>query len=232
MRELPKELLLAEGVSAGYHGYPVVRDLSLKVRVGEVVALLGPNGAGKTTTLLTLAGYLKPIAGEIVFDGRPGSAPLHARARAGLAFVPEQRALFVRLTARDNLRVAGCKVKHALELFPELGPLLKQKAGQLSGGEQQMLALARALGRSPRLVLVDELSLGLAPLVVRRLLQALRQAADQEGVGVLLVEQHVHQALEIADFVYVLDRGAITLSGSAAEVGPRLRQEDALYAIH
>jgi branched-chain amino acid transport system ATP-binding protein len=217
-------LLEARELSAGYHGNPVVRNLNLSVSAGQVVTLLGANGAGKSTTLLTLVGELDALGGEVVFLGKPTNAPLHLRARAGLAFVPEHRALFTRHTARDNLRVAGCDIDHALGLFPELEPLLPRLAGQLSGGEQQMLAIARALGNSPRVVLIDEMSLGLAPKIVARLLQALRHAADVDGVGVLLVEQHVYQALEVADQVYVLKRGEVSLSGSAAELGPKIKQ--------
>jgi branched-chain amino acid transport system ATP-binding protein len=221
-------LLSARGLGAGYHGHPIVADLDLEVARGEVVALLGPNGAGKSTTLLTLAGHLRPLAGEVWFDGSVTKAPLHARARGGLAFVPEGRTVFRRLTTAQNLRVGRGDAEIALEVFPELRPLLKRSAGLLSGGEQQMLTLGRALGRRPKLLLADELSLGLAPLVVVRLLEAVRRVAKEDGVGVLLVEQHVQQALRYADRVYVMRRGEIVLSGSVEEVKPRL--EDAYLA--
>jgi branched-chain amino acid transport system ATP-binding protein len=218
-------LLEAKAVDAGYHGHPIVQGLDLRVDAGQVVALLGPNGAGKTTTLLTLAGELKPLGGEVWLDGRKTKAPLHIRARNGLAFVTEQRSVFSQLSTAENLRVGRCDGDRALELFPELEPLLRRRGGLLSGGEQQMLTLARALARRPRLLLADELSLGLAPLVVARLLRAVREAADEDGVGVLLVEQHVKQALRIADRVHVMRRGRIVLQGSVEDVRDRL--EDA-----
>jgi branched-chain amino acid transport system ATP-binding protein len=222
-------LLEARGLSAGYHEHPVVNELDLVVNAGEVVALLGPNGAGKTTTLMTLAGQLALLGGEISFDGSTSRQPLHRRAKRGLALVTEKRSVFMRLSTADNLRVGRCDVDRAVTLFPELKPLMRRLAGQLSGGEQQMLTLARALARSPKLLLADELSLGLAPLVVTRLLQAVRRAADEDGVGVLLVEQHVHQALRYADRAYVINRGRIVLSGTAAEIAPNL---EAAYLAH
>jgi ABC-type branched-subunit amino acid transport system ATPase component len=221
-------LLQATGLSAGYNGQPVVRDLDVEVQPGEVVALFGPNGAGKTTTLLTLAGELAPIAGEVMMDGKPAPSALHRRARNGLSFVTEERSVFMEMTVDENLRVARVDKARALELFPELEPLMNRRAGLLSGGEQQMLTLGRALARRPRLLLVDELSLGLAPLIVRRLLQALRTAADG-GVGVLLVEQHVDQALKQADRVYVMERGLVILKGPKSEVADRVHEIEASY---
>jgi branched-chain amino acid transport system ATP-binding protein len=224
-----ERLIECRGLSAGYGAMAVVRDLDLHVDAGEVVALLGPNGAGKTTTLLTLGGELAPLAGEVRFRGEPTRAPLHARCRAGMSFLTEERSVIMGLTARENLRLAGVDPAVAVELFPELGPLLKRSAGLLSGGEQQMLSLARALGRSPRVLLADELSLGLAPLVVDRLLTALRRAADESGVGVLLVEQHVRRALRCADRVYVMERGRVALAGPVAEVRDQLGDIEAAY---
>jgi branched-chain amino acid transport system ATP-binding protein len=207
----------------------IVRELDLKVDAGEVVALIGPNGAGKTTTLLTLAGELPPISGEVTFLGAPTKAPLFRRARRGLGFVTEERSVFMRLSTADNLRLARVSRSDAVGLFPELEPLMRRTAGLLSGGEQQMLTLARALARKPALLLADELSLGLAPLVVRRLLQAVRRVATERSMGVLLVEQHVRQALEIADRVYVMQRGRIALSGTVDEVRGRLDEVEATY---
>ena len=221
-------LVEAEGLEAGYGSVVVVRDLDLRVNAGEVVALLGPNGAGKSTTLLTLSGDLPPLGGTVRWSGAATKAPLHARARRGLSLVTEERSVFMGLTARENLRV-GCRdIEPALELFPELRARLDVRAGLLSGGEQQMLTLARALARRPTLLLADELSLGLAPLVVRRLLGAVRAAADQ-GVGVLLVEQHVSKVLQIADRVYVLRRGRVRMSGTAAELRGRLGEIETSY---
>jgi branched-chain amino acid transport system ATP-binding protein len=217
-------LLKTEALAAGYQGNPVVRDLNIEVNPGEVVAILGSNGAGKTTTLMTISGRIKPISGKVWFNGEEENAPLHSRARRGLSFVTEERSVFMRLSAADNLRVSGCSSSDVTDLFPELKPLLGRTAGLLSGGEQQMLTLARALARGPKLLLADELSLGLAPKVVVRLLEAVRDAAATKGVGILMVEQHVHQALKYADRVYGLRRGEVILSGTPQEIGSSVEQ--------
>ena len=222
-------VLEARGLTAGYGAQPVVHDVDLVVHPGEVVALLGRNGAGKTTTLLALSGELPLLAGTVFLDGRPTKAPLHRRARRGLAFVTEERSVFKELSASDNLRVGDCDPQAALELFPELERRLTVRGGLLSGGEQQMLTLARALGRRPRLLLADELSLGLAPLVVHRLLNAVRTAALERGTGVLLVEQHVRKALRFVDRGYVMQRGRIQLAGTAEELRGRLSEIEESY---
>ena len=212
---------------AGYRGIAVVRELNLDVRPGEVVALLGPNGAGKTTTLETIAGLNRPISGTVELSGENvGGKPAHVLARRGLALVPEGRALFPGLTVREHLRLAGGRgagrrEEELLEMLPELRKCLGRKAGLLSGGEQQMLAVGRALVTRPRLLLVDEMSLGLAPVIVERLLPILRRAADELGSSVLFVEQHVALALEISDRAYVLAHGRIRLEGPAAELRER-----------
>jgi branched-chain amino acid transport system ATP-binding protein len=225
----PTPLLECRGLSAGYGEMAVVRDLDLQVGPGEVVALLGSNGAGKTTTLLTLAGELAPLAGEVRWRGSPTSAPMHRRCRDGLGFVTEERSVIMSLTAAENLRLAGVADEVAVGLFGELEPLLGRRAGLLSGGEQQMLTLARALGRRPDVLLADELSLGLAPLVVSRLLGAIRRAADEQGVGVLLVEQNVRLALGVADHVGVMQRGQVVVSGSPDAIADEMASLEAAY---
>jgi branched-chain amino acid transport system ATP-binding protein len=221
-------VLEAKGISVGYGPVSVVRDLDLTVGAGEVVALLGVNGAGKTTTVRALAGDLKHSAGEIWFNGRPTTAPLHQRARQGLRFITEERSVFMGLSTADNLRLGGQRRERCLEVFPELEKLLDRKAGLLSGGEQQMLTLARALGGDPVVLLADELSLGLAPLIFERLLLAIRAAADR-GTAVLLVEQHVRDALEVADRAYVLNRGSVVLTGTASELMGRIEEIESTY---
>jgi branched-chain amino acid transport system ATP-binding protein len=208
-------VLETRGLTAGYGPLPVIHDVSLRVGRGQMVALLGANGAGKTTTMLALAGELPPTSGEVSVDGATIRAPLHVLARRGLGYVPEGRSLFFGLTVAENLRVANTDERAALDLFPDLERRSGVRAGLLSGGEQRMLALAVALARRPRLLLVDELSLGLAPLIVRRLLSALREAAQRDHVGVLFVEQHARKALQYADWAYVMGRGTIVLDGDA-----------------
>ena len=222
-------MLEARSISAGYGTQAVIHDIEIEVRAGEVVTLLGPNGAGKTTTLLALSGELPTLSGDVAIDGVVTTAPLHKRARNGLTFVTEEKSVFKGLSTRDNLRVGGVSVEDALALFPELERRLNVRGGLLSGGEQQMLSLARALARKPRVLLADELSMGLAPLIVKRLLEAVRAAANNQGTAVLLVEQHVRKALVYADRAYVMRRGRIELSGKASDLRSRIDEIENQY---
>ena len=222
-------ILEVKDLDAGYLGQAVVRKLSLSVNAGEVVCLLGPNGAGKTTTLLTLAGELPALGGEVSMFGRVTKDPLYLRARAGLSFVTEERSVLKTLTVRDNLRVAGVDEAEVLALFPELESRMAIRGGLLSGGEQQMLTLGRALARKPRLLLADELSLGLAPLIVERLLKALQAAAKQQDTAVLMVEQHARKALKYADRALVMNRGRLELDLSSGEAIARIHEIEESY---
>ncbi|EFC84214.1 ABC transporter ATP-binding protein [Parafrankia sp. EUN1f] len=198
----------ARGLSAGYGRVPVLHDIDIEVRPGEVVALLGPNGAGKTTLLRTLAGYSRPTSGEIRLFGEPcNRVPVYRRARRGVSFMGEERHVFPGLTVRQSLRLVRGGAE-SIELFPTLADRSRHRAALLSGGEQQMLALALALARAPRLLLIDELSLGLAPLIRERLLDTVRETADR-GVAVVVVEQNARSVLSRADRAYVMRRGEI-----------------------
>ncbi len=226
-------LLDIDGLLAGYKGLTVVRGIDLHVEPGEIVALLGANGAGKSTTLLTVSGLAERHGGSIHFDGTDiESHSAATRARAGIGHVTEDRALFQKLTVQENIRLGGhgdmSSLDDVLALMPALEPLLSRTAGSLSGGEQQMLALARALIANPLLLMVDELSLGLAPLIVKSLLANLRQLADS-GLGVLVVEQHVEQVLRVADRVVVLARGRISFEGVPGDLVGRRDRLAAAY---
>lgn len=217
----PSTGLRVDGLTVGYQGVPVVRDLSLYVAPGELVAVLGANGAGKTTLLSALGGLLTPDSGSIEVAGADvtGLRP-HVLARRGLRLIPEGRALFASLTVREHLRLvksAGAR-ERLVEMLPELGKCMDRKVGLLSGGEQQMLTIGRALVSAPAVLLVDEMSLGLAPVVVQRLLPLLRHAAETSQTAVLFVEQHVSLALGAADRAYVMDRGRVVISGHAQEL--------------
>ncbi len=224
-------VLEARGLTTGYQGVAVVHQVDFEVGAGEIVALLGANGAGKTTVLLTVSGLLAHLGGDLTVLGEKQSAPRRtsvgnralALVRRGVAHVPEDRALFFGLTGREHLRLAARRgdteaIEQALAPFPALGAIIDRRAGLMSGGEQQMLAIARALAGRPKLLMIDELSLGLAPIVVEQLLPTVARIARDAGVGVLLVEQHVNAILAVADRAYVMVQGRISASSSASEL--------------
>ena len=217
-------MLTVEGVSAGYAGVPVLRDVNLVVPSSSVVALLGPNGAGKTTLLRVASGLLRPAAGRVTLDGEDitGLAP-HQLAARGLCHVPEGRGVFGPLSVEENLVLFSPpgrereSIDRAVEVFPILGDRLGQPAGTMSGGEQQMLALARAYISGAPVILLDEVSMGLAPVIVDTIFEFLERVAG-EGTALLIVEQYVNKALAIADYAYILGRGRITFAGDAHEL--------------
>jgi len=225
-------MLEVRDLCVSYGGMPALKGISLTVAAGEIVALLGNNGAGKTTTLKTVSGLLVPRAGEVLLDGEPlRGTPPHLIVRKGIAHVPEGRHVFNRLTVRENLEMGAyarsdprvaADLDRVLALFPRLRERRRQTAGTLSGGEQQMLAIGRALMASPRLLLLDEPSMGLAPLLVEQIFETV-QSINRQGTTILLVEQNAALALEVAKRAYVLETGTIVLSGTAADL---VRNED------
>ena len=207
----------------GYGKIVAFRELNIEVEAGKVLAVLGPNGAGKTTLLMTIAGLLPRLGGQVLLNGSPlANGKPAATNLAGVVLVPDNRALFTTLTVRENIEIARLKgeqgaVDEMLDLFPALKKRVKLKAGSLSGGEQQMLAMARGLVQRPKVFLIDEMSMGLAPIIVESLLPIVRHIADETGAGVILVEQHVRLALEVADEAMVLVHGNVSLRGAADE---------------
>jgi branched-chain amino acid transport system ATP-binding protein len=222
--EATEPVLELSGVSAGYGRTTVLRDVDLAVRPGSVVALLGPNGAGKTTLLRVAAGLLAPTAGRVMIGADEVTRRRPAqRARQGLCLIPEGRGIFPNLSVRENLALQLPAWKReesfepALEAFPVLRERLGQTAGSLSGGQQQMLALSRCFLSDPKVVLLDEVSMGLAPRIIDEIFEALLELS-RRGVALLLVEQYVSRALHVADHVYLLGRGCVTFSGAPAEL--------------
>jgi len=218
-------MLTVSGLNCFYGNVQVLRDFALELGAGEVLCLLGRNGAGKTTTILTIMGYLKPRPGRILFRGRDIAAlPPYAVARLGFGFVPQERGIFPSLTVRENLTVfargrAGGRwtLERILELFPSLRARERNLGFQLSGGEQQMLSIARALMLNPSLLLLDEPSEGLAPMIVQDIIEVLRNL-KREGLAILLVEQNLRTALAVADRHHVMNKGEICFTGSSGEL--------------
>jgi branched-chain amino acid transport system ATP-binding protein len=219
-----RAVLSLSGVTAGYGGTTILRNVDVSVAPGTVVALLGPNGAGKTTLLRVAAGALRPTSGAITIAGQDATRmSAHERARAGLCLIPEGRGIFSSLSVRENLALQvppwrkGGSIESAFDAFPDLRSRQGQRAGSMSGGQQQMLALSRCFLADPKVVLLDEVSMGLAPAIVDVIFQALRRLADS-GVALLLVEQYVARALEMADVAYLLDRGTVGFHGPSTEL--------------
>jgi branched-chain amino acid transport system ATP-binding protein len=221
-------MLSLAAVSAGYGSFQALFDVSLEVPQGEAVGVIGPNGAGKTTLMRVISGLLPMRDGSMILDGRPvGGLPAHRMVEQGIAHVPENRRLFARLSVEDNLRIGSFipqarqrfteQLDRVYNLFPRLKDRRDQLAGTLSGGEQQMCAIGRALMSRPKLLLMDEPSAGLAPLVVAQVFE-LVQRIRSEGLTVLIVEQNVQQVLDVVDRAYLLEVGAIKLAGTAAEL--------------
>ena len=220
-------MITVKNLSAGYGFVNVLRDVSLDINAGEIVAVLGSNGVGKTTLNNTLSGLIKPKSGEISFEGRSlvGASP-EAIVNLGMIHVPEGRKLFPNLTVRDNLELGSYRrgksdraanLENVLDTFPKLRDRIKQIAGTLSGGEQQMVAIGRGLMSNPKLLILDEPSLGLSPLLVEQMFDLIKRI-NEKGLTILLVEQNVIQSLAIADRAYVIEEGAIAISGNAAEL--------------
>ncbi|CAB4365689.1 MAG: ATP-binding cassette domain-containing protein [Actinobacteria bacterium] len=227
-------LLETKDLVCGHGKIVAVRGLDMELNAGEVLAVLGPNGAGKTTLMETIAGLLPRIGGDVLLDGRSLSSGKPAAANmSGVVLVPDNRALFTMLTVRENIEIARVKggptVDDMVDLFPALDKRLKIKAGALSGGEQQMLAMARGLVQNPKVFLIDEMSMGLAPIVVESLLPVVRKIADETNASVVLVEQHVSLALEVADTVMVLVHGDVSLRGTADEFRKDRSKLEAAY---
>jgi len=236
-------MLIVDNIHAGYGASEVLVGTSLEVKAGALVALIGPNGAGKTTTLRAISGIIKPTKGRVLFDSQPVQGMDAAQiARLGLAHVPEGRRVFGPLSVEDNLLLGGYRrlprffgfrkmaasgLERVYELFPRLRERRRQTAGTLSGGEQQMLAIGRALMAEPKVILMDEPSMGLAPVIVEEVFATIMRLKET-GIPLLLVEQMTKKALEVADYVYVMERGAVVVEGNPAE----LRKNERVIAAY
>jgi branched-chain amino acid transport system ATP-binding protein len=236
MGKAPGQVVLeVNDIEAGYNGITAVSGLTLQVAQGEVVTLLGPNGAGKTTTLLALMGLIPLMKGSVTALGESVRAQRADQlARRGVRFIPDDRGIFFGLSVRDHLRLTRRRPhpdreSFLFQRFPALERLQNRQVGLLSGGEQQMLAIASALLAEPKVLLIDEMSLGLAPLIVQEILPAIREMAIREGIAIVLVEQHVDLALSISDRALVLNRGRVVLEGKAADLRNQRELLEAAY---
>ena len=235
-------VLEVRGLESGYGETQVLFGVNLRVRKGEITALLGSNGAGKTTTLLTIMGVIEPWSGTVTFKGDDVTrVPPHKKTRMGMVLVPEGRRLWPELTVEEHLTIAASsprsrdKAEELLEmvysLFPRLKERRSQKAGTLSGGEQQMLAIARGLMLNPEVIMFDEPSLGLAPKLVQEIAGTIAKLRDEHGLTVLLVEQNVHMSLQIADYGYIMENGRIVLEGTVEELEANPKVKEAYLGL-
>ncbi|MDC1121512.1 ABC transporter ATP-binding protein [Alphaproteobacteria bacterium] len=221
-------MLELKKITSGYEDIEIVKGLSLKLEQGSITTIIGSNGVGKTTTIRTIAGINKSWSGEILFEGKPiHELPPHKRVEMGIVMVPEGRRLFPSLTVRENLQLgafnkaaaarANQRLEEVLDLFPRVGERLDQYAGTLSGGEQQMVAICRGLMSGPNILMLDEPSLGLAPIIVQQIFELISEVR-RRGTTVLLVEQNVHKSLMISDYAWVMENGNVTINGTGKEL--------------
>jgi branched-chain amino acid transport system ATP-binding protein len=236
-------MLAIEKVDAGYRRVRVIHDITLSIGVGEAIGVLGPNGAGKTTMLRAIAGQCTVYTGRMEFDGVPlGDKPDHVRASLGIAHVPEGRRIWPSMSVEENLMMGAWRLPYSerkrevrelfdyvVDLFPRLQERMRQRAGVLSGGEQQMLAIGRALMSKPKLLLVDEPSIGLAPIMMETVMEALRRLRQNQSLSIMLVEQRIQEVLDLCDRIYILNRGRIVESGRTRETLSREAIEAAYF---
>ena len=232
---MPEPVLSVRNLTAGYNGVQAVRDLSFDLDAGEVLAVLGPNGAGKTTALLSMVGLIPLMSGEVHALGRKVETRRpHQLARRGVMLVPDDRGVFFGLTAKEHFRLARRKPdkqreEQVLDRFPALRNLLNRRTGLLSGGEQQMLTIAKAILAQPKILMIDEMSLGLAPKIVQEMLPSIRDLAKEEGIGLIVVEQHIELALSVADRGLILNHSRVVLDAPAKSLLGRREEVEAAY---